>query len=217
MMPGGIPGSDQTTLASHLAANNAGNGIIPPSGIAGAGAGIGTGIAGADTNLISQNGGLISGPNGAAPSSPAGLPALNLPNLPGSLTNLPNLPLGLPGGGPVGPMNRPPFPFPVPNLPPGPLGPGGPPFLPPLMPGDGRLGGPIRPFFPQGRFPFGPHHPFGYLEELRSSNSRKKRKACGKCVPCQRKENCGQCLNCVNRAKGKQICIYRKCDELKKK
>ena len=80
-----------------------------------------------------------------------------------------------------------------------------------------RLGGPIRPFFPQGRFPFGPHHPFGYLEELRSSNSRKKRKACGKCVPCQRKENCGQCLNCVNRAKGKQICIYRKCDELKKK
>ena len=110
----------RSTLASQL---NATNGIIPPSGV--------------DTNLI-QNGGLISGPNGAAPSSPAGLPALNLPNLPGSLTNLPNLPLGLPGGGPVGPMNRPPFPFPVPNLPPGPLGPGGPPFLPPLMPGDGR-------------------------------------------------------------------------------
>ena len=44
-----------------------------------------------------------------------------------------------------------------------------------------------------------------------------KRKACGKCVPCQRKDNCGTCLNCVNRAKGKQICVHRKCDALKKK
>lgn len=47
--------------------------------------------------------------------------------------------------------------------------------------------------------------------------ARKKRKACGKCVPCQRKDNCGTCLNCVNRAKGKQICVHRKCDALKKK
>ena len=75
------------------------------------------------------------------------------------------------------------------------------------------------PGFPRPFGPFG--HPFGrylgFIDELRSSTSRKKRKACGKCTPCQRKENCGHCLNCVNRAKGKQICIYRKCDELKKK
>lgn len=77
------------------------------------------------------------------------------------------------------------------------------------------VGGPIRSLFPPHRFPFA--HPFGFIDELRSSTSRKKRKACGKCIPCQRKENCGACLNCVNRAKGKQICIYRKCDELKKK
>ncbi|XP_039273723.2 uncharacterized protein LOC120347720 [Styela clava] len=50
-----------------------------------------------------------------------------------------------------------------------------------------------------------------------SSHNRKKRKACGRCGPCQRKDNCGTCMNCVNRAKGKQICIYRKCEELKKK
>lgn len=50
-----------------------------------------------------------------------------------------------------------------------------------------------------------------------SSHNRKKRKACGRCGPCQRKDNCGTCMNCVNRAKGKQICVYRKCEELKKK
>uniref|UniRef100_F6U6E1 CXXC-type domain-containing protein n=2 Tax=Ciona intestinalis TaxID=7719 RepID=F6U6E1_CIOIN len=49
------------------------------------------------------------------------------------------------------------------------------------------------------------------------NNSRKKRKACGHCGPCQRKENCGSCMNCINRAKGKQICIHRKCEVLKKK
>nr|CAB3262691.1 uncharacterized protein LOC100181878 [Phallusia mammillata] len=49
------------------------------------------------------------------------------------------------------------------------------------------------------------------------NNSRKKRKACGHCGPCQRKENCGSCMNCINRAKGKQICIHRKCEILKKK
>jgi len=106
--------------------------------------------------------------------------------------------------------------------------PGGPPGFPPLglgppFPSGGpggpifdRIGGPIRHGpFGLGRPPFAPMFPF--FDDLRSSTSRKKRKACGKCTPCQRKENCGQCLNCVNRAKGKQICIYRKCDELKKK
>jgi hypothetical protein len=50
-----------------------------------------------------------------------------------------------------------------------------------------------------------------------TGSSRKKRKACGHCMPCQRKENCGSCMNCINRAKGKQICVHRKCEVLKKK
>jgi len=57
----------------------------------------------------------------------------------------------------------------------------------------------------------------GTEQRSESNTSRKKRKACGHCGPCQRKENCGTCMNCVNRAKGKQICIYRKCEVLKKK
>lgn len=46
---------------------------------------------------------------------------------------------------------------------------------------------------------------------------RKKRKRCGVCGPCLRKENCGTCSNCLNRKTGHQICKLRKCDQLKKK
>ncbi|KAM8974308.1 methylcytosine dioxygenase TET3 isoform 1-T1 [Pelodytes ibericus] len=47
--------------------------------------------------------------------------------------------------------------------------------------------------------------------------TRKKRKRCGVCVPCLRKEPCGACYNCVNRSTSHQICKMRKCEELKKK
>ncbi|XP_030647268.1 methylcytosine dioxygenase TET3 [Chanos chanos] len=46
---------------------------------------------------------------------------------------------------------------------------------------------------------------------------RKKRRRCGACGPCMRKENCGTCGNCLNRKVGHQICKLRKCEELKKK
>lgn len=46
---------------------------------------------------------------------------------------------------------------------------------------------------------------------------KKKRKRCGVCNPCLRKENCGTCSNCENRKVGHQICKLRKCEFLKKK
>ncbi|XP_056601030.1 methylcytosine dioxygenase TET3 isoform X3 [Triplophysa dalaica] len=46
---------------------------------------------------------------------------------------------------------------------------------------------------------------------------KKKRKRCGVCGPCTRKENCGTCANCLNRKIGHQICKLRKCDELKRR
>ncbi|XP_075063560.1 methylcytosine dioxygenase TET3 isoform X2 [Mixophyes fleayi] len=46
---------------------------------------------------------------------------------------------------------------------------------------------------------------------------QKKRKRCGVCIPCLRKEPCGDCYNCVNRSTSHQICKMRKCEELKKK
>ncbi|TDH12431.1 hypothetical protein EPR50_G00046300 [Perca flavescens] len=46
---------------------------------------------------------------------------------------------------------------------------------------------------------------------------KKKRKKCGDCTPCLRKENCRSCANCLNRKTGKQICKLRKCEQLKKR
>ncbi|KAL7390945.1 hypothetical protein ABVT39_001696 [Epinephelus coioides] len=46
---------------------------------------------------------------------------------------------------------------------------------------------------------------------------KKRRKKCGECTPCLRKDNCGTCTNCLNRKTGKQICKLRKCDQLKKR
>ena len=50
-----------------------------------------------------------------------------------------------------------------------------------------------------------------------SESNKKKRKRCGACEPCVRKENCGQCKQCLNRRTGHQICKFRKCDQLKSK
>ncbi|XP_015278487.1 PREDICTED: methylcytosine dioxygenase TET3 [Gekko japonicus] len=50
-----------------------------------------------------------------------------------------------------------------------------------------------------------------------STQIRKKRKPCGLCVPCLRKENCGACTHCVNRRTSHQVCKMRKCEVLKKK
>ena len=53
--------------------------------------------------------------------------------------------------------------------------------------------------------------------DLKDGATRKKRKRCGVCEPCLRKENCGECSHCKNRKTGHQICKLRKCSELKKK
>nr|XP_034976957.1 methylcytosine dioxygenase TET3 isoform X1 [Zootoca vivipara] len=50
-----------------------------------------------------------------------------------------------------------------------------------------------------------------------ASQSQKKRKRCGLCAPCLRKENCGTCTHCVNRRTSHQVCKMRKCEALKKK
>ncbi|XP_018420344.1 PREDICTED: methylcytosine dioxygenase TET3 [Nanorana parkeri] len=51
----------------------------------------------------------------------------------------------------------------------------------------------------------------------KAEQPHKKRKRCGLCTPCLRKEPCGACYNCVNRSTSHQICKMRKCVELKKK
>lgn len=45
---------------------------------------------------------------------------------------------------------------------------------------------------------------------------KKKRKRCGECVGCQRKDNCGECAPCRN-DKSHQICKQRRCDKLTEK
>jgi hypothetical protein len=45
---------------------------------------------------------------------------------------------------------------------------------------------------------------------------KKKRKRCGECVGCQRKDNCGDCAPCRN-DKSHQICKMRRCDKLTEK
>lgn len=46
---------------------------------------------------------------------------------------------------------------------------------------------------------------------------KKRRKKCGACTPCLRKQNCNTCANCLNRKTGKQICKLRKCEQLRKR
>ncbi|XP_059216920.1 methylcytosine dioxygenase TET isoform X2 [Stomoxys calcitrans] len=46
--------------------------------------------------------------------------------------------------------------------------------------------------------------------------SKKKRKRCGECIGCQRKDNCGDCAPCRN-DKSHQICKQRRCEKLTEK
>ena len=46
--------------------------------------------------------------------------------------------------------------------------------------------------------------------------TKKKRKRCGECQGCQRKDNCGDCAPCRNE-KSHQICKVRRCDRLTEK
>ncbi|KAL0979207.1 hypothetical protein UPYG_G00182150 [Umbra pygmaea] len=55
------------------------------------------------------------------------------------------------------------------------------------------------------------------FDEIVPTSQVKKRRRCGVCEPCMRRDNCGTCSNCMNRKIGKQICKMRKCDQLKKK
>lgn len=59
--------------------------------------------------------------------------------------------------------------------------------------------------------------PFDTSMDATVDPQKKRRKKCGACTPCLRKENCGNCANCLNRKTGKQICKLRKCDELKRR
>ncbi|XP_019894656.1 methylcytosine dioxygenase TET isoform X3 [Musca domestica] len=59
----------------------------------------------------------------------------------------------------------------------------------------------------------------GAGEKQMSSNifqSKKKRKRCGECIGCQRKDNCGDCAPCRN-DKSHQICKQRRCEKLTEK
>ncbi|CAG9138430.1 unnamed protein product [Plutella xylostella] len=46
--------------------------------------------------------------------------------------------------------------------------------------------------------------------------TKKKRKRCGECIGCQRKDNCGDCAPCRN-DKSHQICKQRRCEKLTEK
>lgn len=45
------------------------------------------------------------------------------------------------------------------------------------------------------------------------SQTKKKRKRCGECIGCQKKDNCGDCAPCRN-DKSHQICKQRRCEKL---
>lgn len=71
------------------------------------------------------------------------------------------------------------------------------------------------------------HHPRrAWITEMVSGDSmitdtgekqtKKKRKRCGECIGCQRKDNCGDCAPCRN-DKSHQICKMRRCEKLTEK
>lgn len=68
----------------------------------------------------------------------------------------------------------------------------------------------------------GPHHMGGGLGDtdgeggLNDKPTKKKRKRCGECIGCQRKDNCGDCAPCRN-DKSHQICKMRRCEKLTEK
>ncbi len=52
--------------------------------------------------------------------------------------------------------------------------------------------------------------------ERTAKGTKKKRKRCGECIGCQRKDNCGDCAPCRN-DKSHQICKVRRCERLTEK
>lgn len=68
----------------------------------------------------------------------------------------------------------------------------------------------------------GPHHLGGGMADadgdggLSDKPAKKKRKRCGECIGCQRKDNCGDCAPCRN-DKSHQICKMRRCEKLTEK
>ncbi|GAB0088486.1 DNA N6-methyl adenine demethylase-like [Sergentomyia squamirostris] len=50
-------------------------------------------------------------------------------------------------------------------------------------------------------------------EDTGEKQTKKKRKRCGECIGCQRKDNCGDCAPCRN-DKSHQICKQRRCEKL---
>ncbi|XP_018309964.1 tet methylcytosine dioxygenase-like isoform X3 [Mycetomoellerius zeteki] len=68
----------------------------------------------------------------------------------------------------------------------------------------------------------GVHHLGGGITDgdgdggLGDKPAKKKRKRCGECIGCQRKDNCGDCAPCRN-DKSHQICKMRRCEKLTEK
>jgi hypothetical protein len=68
----------------------------------------------------------------------------------------------------------------------------------------------------------GAHHMGGGMGDgetdgpLGDKPAKKKRKRCGECIGCQRKDNCGDCAPCRN-DKSHQICKMRRCEKLTEK
>lgn len=68
----------------------------------------------------------------------------------------------------------------------------------------------------------GVHHLGGGMTDgdgeggLGDKPAKKKRKRCGECIGCQRKDNCGDCAPCRN-DKSHQICKMRRCEKLTEK
>lgn len=54
------------------------------------------------------------------------------------------------------------------------------------------------------------------ITDTGEKQTKKKRKRCGECIGCQRKDNCGDCAPCRN-DKSHQICKMRRCEKLTEK
>lgn len=55
---------------------------------------------------------------------------------------------------------------------------------------------------------------YSYFNKFSSNfQTKKKRKRCGECIGCQKKDNCGDCAPCRN-DKSHQICKQRRCEKL---
>jgi len=84
-------------------------------------------------------------------------------------------------------------------------------FKPPSEPTIGELGSPHM-TTPN----IGGHTPTHAVADTQEKAVKKKRKRCGECTGCQRKDNCGDCAPCRN-DKSHQICKMRRCELLTEK